>query len=252
MITFLLRKSFLHCWDNLYTLLCVNLCLALLVALYLYLASLQGGGYPGIVIIYLFNLLIGTASVAARKISDYDPPDVRLFFLGAKTVWKDALFFTACFVLQGTALSYIIPFYLTLGSGLAGLSLAMLLFWACAVWWVAMIHYYPVRLRLNLPISLAVRRAFLLLTGNLSLSCAIFLLSAAALMLSLVTAMLLPGMSLILVFHQVAGRTLLLKYQYLEGHPQAREEIPWSRLLKDDLEFIGGRSVKGIVFPWKE
>ena len=252
MIRFLLRKTFLHWWDNLYTLLCVNLCLALLVALYLYLASLRGVGYLGIVIIYLFNLLIGTTSVAARKISDYDPPDVRLFFLGAKTVWKDALFFTACFVLHGIALNNIIPFYLTLGSKLAGLLLAMLLFWACVTWWLAMIYYYPVGLRLNLPIFTTVRRAFLLFTDNPSLSFAIFLLSTASLMLSFVTAMLLPGIGFMLVFHQVAGRTLLRRYRYLEGHPHAKQEIPWSLLLKDDLEFIGGRSAKGIVFPWKE
>jgi hypothetical protein len=252
MIPFVLRKSFLHCWDNLYTLLCVNLCLALLVALYIHQASLLGGGYPGLVIIYLFNLLIGTTSVAARKIADHDPPDVRLFFLGAKTVWKDALFFAACFVLHGMVFDHVIPFYLTLGSKLAGLLLAMLLFWVCVTWWLAMIYYYPVRLRLSLPIFSAVRRAFLLFTDNLSLSCAIFLLSAAALMLSLVTAMLLPGLSLVLVFHQVAGRTLLLKYDYLESHPRARENIPWSLVLKDDLERLGGRSLKEIILPWKE
>jgi hypothetical protein len=252
MITFVLRKSFLHCWDNLYKLLCVNLCLALLVALYVYLASMQGGGYPGIVIIYLFNLLIGTTSVVAKKVSDYDPPDVSLFFLAARTVWKDALFFTVCFVLHGMVFDYVIPFYLTLGNRLAGLSLAMLLFWVCVTWWLAMIYYYPVRLRLNLPVFTAARKAFLLFIDNLSLSFAIFLLSAVSLVVSLVTSMLLPGISLMLVFHQVAGRTLLLKYHYLESHPRAQKDIPWGLLLKDDLKVIGGRPLKGIIFPWKE
>ena len=250
MITFLLRKSFLHCWDNLYTLLCVNLCLAMLMALYVYLASVQGG-FPGLVVLYLFNLLIGTTSVVAKKVSDYDPPDVSLFFLGAKTVWKDALFFTGCVALHGMVLNYIIPFYLALGSRLAGLFLAVLLFWVCVACWAAMIYYYPVRLRLNLPVFKAVRNAFLLFTDNLSLSFAIFLLSAVSLMLSLVTTMLLPGISLVLVFHQVAGRTLLLKYHYLKSHPQAKKDIPWSLLLKDDLEVIGGRPLKEIIFPWK-
>jgi hypothetical protein len=252
MIKFLLRKTFLHCWDNLYKLLCVNLCLALLVALYVYLASLRGGGYPGILIIYLFNLLIGTTSVVASRISDYELPEVSLFVLAAKTVWKDALFFSACFELHGMVLGYVIPFYLTLGNRLAGLLLAMLLFWVCVTWWLAMIYYYPVRLRLNLPVLTAARKAFLLFTDNLSLSFAIFLLSAVSLMLSLVTSMLLPGISLMLVFHQVAGRTLLLKYRYLESHPRAKRDIPWSLLLKDDLEVIGGRPLKGIIFPWKE
>ena len=251
MITFLLRKSFLHCWDNLYTLLCVNLCLAMLMALYVYLASVQGGSLPGLVVLYLFNLLIGTTSVVAKKVSDYDPPDVSLFFLGAKTVWRDALFFTGCVALHGMVLNYVLPFYLTLDSRLVGLFLAMVLFLVCVTWWVAMIYYYPVRLRLNLPVFTAARKAFLLFTDNLSLSFAIFLLSAVSLMLSLVTTMLLPGIGLMLVFHQVAGRTLLLKYHYLESNPRAKQDIPWSLLLKDDLEVIGGRPLKEIIFPWK-
>jgi hypothetical protein len=252
MIPFLLRKSFLHCWDNLYKLMGVNLCLALLLALYWRLASLPSGGFLGLPIIYVFNLLIGATSVVAREISDYDVPEARLFLLAVKGVWKDALFFSVCFLLNGMLLDSILPFYLTLGSRIAGLLLAVLLFWACLAWWAAMVYYYPVRLRLNLPVFAAVRQAFLLFADNLAPSLAVFLLSAAALTLSLLTAMLLPGIALVLVFHQVAGRTLLLKYRYLDGHPQAKGEIPWSLLLKDDLEVIGRRSLKGIVFPWKE
>ena len=82
---------------------------------------------------------------------------------------------------------------------------------------------------------------------------AVFLISSVIFMLSLGTAMLLPGISFLLVFHQVAGRTLLLKYDYLENHPLVnRKDIPWSNLLKEDLEIINRRSLKEIIFPWKE
>jgi len=253
MITVLLKKSFLHYWDNLYKLLCVNLCLALLMALYVHLSFLQGGGYLGVVIIFLFNLLIAATSLMAREISDYDSPKISLFLLAAKTLWKDALFFTGWFVLHVTVLNHIIPFYLKLGSKLAGLSLAMLLFWVCAIWWMAMIYYYPLRLRLKCPVFKAAHKSLLLLTDNLSLSLAIVLFSSVFLILSLVTTMLMPGISFVLVFHQVAGRTLLLKYDYLESHPlENKNDVPWSLLLRDDLEIIGSRSLKEIIFPWKE
>ncbi len=253
MVTFLLKKSFFDYWDNLFKLLCVNLCLALLMALYFQLGYLQSGDYLGLVIIYLFNLLIGATSLVAWKISDYDFPKISLFLLAAKTVWKDALFFTVCFVLQVTILDHIIPFYLKLNSRLAGLSLAMLVFWVCAIWWVAMIYYYPLRLRLNFPVFKAARMSLLFFTDNLSLSLAILLISLVLLMLSLVTTMLLPGISFMLAFHQVAGRTLLLKYDYLANHrPANKKDIPWSLLLKDDLDIVGKRSLKEIIFPWKE
>jgi hypothetical protein len=253
MLFFLLKKSFFDYWDNLFKLLCVNLCLALLVALYIQLSFLRGGAYLGLVIIYLFNLLIGVTSVAVWKISDYDLPQISLFLLAAKTVWKDALFFTACFVLQASVLHHIIPFYLKLDSRFAGLSMAMLVFWVCAIWWVAMIYYYPLRLRLNFPVLKAARMSLMFLTDNFSLSLSIFLISSALLMLSLVTTMLLPGISFVLALHQVAGRTLLLKYDYLARHqPANKKEIPWGLLLKDDLDIVGRRSLKEIVFPWKE
>jgi hypothetical protein len=171
----------------------------------------------------------------------------------ARTVWKDALFFTSCFVLQGTVLDRIIPFYLRQSGRLAGMSLAMLLFWVSVIWWVAMIYYYPLRLRMSFPVFKAVRKSLLLLMDNLSVSLSIFLISTVLLMLSLVTTMLLPGISFLLVFHQVAGRTLLLKYDYLNSHPlENRKDIPWSLLLDDDLVIIGRRSLKEIIFPWKE
>ena len=253
MITFLLKKTFLHYWDNLYKLLYANLCLALLIALCMYTLSQEGGSYLSLVPFYLFNLLIGATALVSRRISDHDLPENSLWLLGAKTLWKDALFFTAWVILHAAVFTLLIPFYLGLANRLVGLSLAMTLFWVCIFWWVAMIYYYPLRLRLNLPVFRAAHRSLLFLTDNLSLSLAISMVSAVILMLSVVTSMLLPGISFVLIFHQVAGRTILLKYTYLESHPTAnRKDIPWNLLLKDDLEIIGKRSLKEILFPWKE
>ena len=45
----------------------------------------------------------------------------------------------------------------------------------------------------------------------------------------------------------------LLKYDYLESHPPAnKKDIHWSLLLREDLEIIGRRSLKEIIFPWME
>lgn len=253
MINFLLRKSFYDYWDNLYKLLVINLCLALLIALYIHLVYLQGNVYLGIPIIFLFNLLIGAASLLGMKISDYDLPGFSLFFQGIKKVWVDALFFTACIALQMSIINHIIPFYLKLGNRLAGLSLTMLVLWICAIWWFATIYYYPLRFRLKLSIIKAARQSLLFLADNPILTLGLLLTSLVLFMLSLAIAMLLPGISFLLVFYQVSGRTLLRKYRYLESHPDTdKKDIPWSHLLKEDLEILNRRSVKEIIFPWKE
>ncbi len=253
MITFLLKKSFFDYWDNLYKLLIVNLCLALIMAFYALQSSMQGHGHIEIAIIYLFNLLIGATSRVAGKISDNDLPKVSLFIHATKTAWKDALFFTGAIVLQVKILDHIIPFYLKLSARLVGMSMGMLIFWICVIWWVAMIYYYPLRLRLNLSVFQAVYKSLQLFADNFTLSLAVFMVSSVLLMLSLVTAMLLPGISFLLVFHQVAVRTLLFKYDYMKNRsPADKKDIPWGFLLKEDLEIIGKRSLSEIIFPWKE
>ena len=253
MVNFLLRKSFYDYWDNLYKLLCINLCLALLMALYIHLVYLQGNVYLGIPIIFLFNLIIGAASMMGMEISDYKLPGFSLFLQGIKKLWVDALFFTACIALQTSIINHIIPFYLKLENKMAGLSLAMLVLWISTIWWAATIYYYPLRLRLKLSIIKAARQSLLLLADNLILSTGILLISFVLVMLSLATAMLLPGTTFLLVFYQVSGRTLLLKYRYLETHPTGeKKDIPWNDLLEDDLKIISRRSVKELIFPWKE
>jgi hypothetical protein len=253
MINFLLRKTFYDYWDNFYKLFCINFCLALLMALYIHLVYLQGYIYLGIPIIYLFNLLIGGASLMGLKISDYDLPGFKVFFQGIKSVWVDALFFTACIALQTSIANHIIPFYLKLGNKMIGLSLAILVLWISAIWWAATIYYYPLRFRLKLSVMKTARQSLLLLADNVILAVGILFTSFVLVMLSLATAMLLPGISFLLVYYHVATRTLLLKYNYLESHPKAdKKSILWDRLLEDDMKIINRRSLKEIIFPWKE
>ena len=45
----------------------------------------------------------------------------------------------------------------------------------------------------------------------------------------------------------------LYKYDYLEENPDAkRNDIPWDALLIDERERVGKRTLRGMIFPWKE
>jgi hypothetical protein len=63
--------------------------------------------------------------------------------------------------------------------------------------------------------------------------------------------MLLPGPGGLLLFLDEALRIRLLKYDWLEANP-GRKKIPWNTLLEDDREKTGSRSIKGLIFPWKD
>jgi hypothetical protein len=44
----------------------------------------------------------------------------------------------------------------------------------------------------------------------------------------------------------------MYKYDYLEKNPGDRRRIPWDALLVEDRERVGKRTLKGMIFPWKE
>ena len=45
----------------------------------------------------------------------------------------------------------------------------------------------------------------------------------------------------------------MYKYDWLEANPEAnRKKIPWDALLMDDKERVGKRTLRGMIFPWKE
>ena len=70
---------------------------------------------------------------------------------------------------------------------------------------------------------------------------------------SIFTAFLFPGFGGLLVWHQAAMRLRLYKYDYLEENPGAnRKKIPWDGLLVEEKEKVGKRTLRGMIFPWKE
>jgi hypothetical protein len=70
---------------------------------------------------------------------------------------------------------------------------------------------------------------------------------------SLFTALLLPGISSILLFWNTAFKLRLYKYDWLEQNPGSnKKSIPWDALLVEDRERVGKRTLKGMIFPWKE
>jgi hypothetical protein len=54
-----------------------------------------------------------------------------------------------------------------------------------------------------------------------------------------------------------AFRLRMYKYDYLEEHPELkspreRRQIPWEDLIFDDRQLMGKRTLRGMIFPWKD
>jgi hypothetical protein len=75
--------------------------------------------------------------------------------------------------------------------------------------------------------------------------------------ISLLTAFLVPGPGGLALWMDEAVRLRLMKYDYLEENPpeagtRKRAKIPWDALLIDDRERTGSRTIKNLIFPWKD
>ena len=60
-------------------------------------------------------------------------------------------------------------------------------------------------------------------------------------------------MGALLLWYNVALKLRMYKYEYLEKNPNAkRKDIPWETLLAEEKEYLGKRTLKGFIFPWKD
>jgi Zn-dependent protease with chaperone function len=113
-------------------------------------------------------------------------------------------------------------------------------------------YFFPLQARLERRFFKILKKMFLLLLDNPLFTFGLLLASLIILVLSVFTIFLLFGITTILLWWNVALKLRLYKYDHLEKHPDDRRRIPWDALLVEDRERVGKRTLKGMIFPWKE
>ncbi len=99
----------------------------------------------------------------------------------------------------------------------------------------------------------AIRIGIRILLEEIRFSSALSLLWWLLLIFSALTAFLFPGFAGLLLLDMTGFRVLLLKRDYLEKHPdEGTVDTPWERILEEEREKLGNRSLKRTFFPWRE
>ena len=257
MILFTIKKTFFDMWDNLFSIIFLNIGFSLITAVGIYILQLftkldLAFLFLGILVVAgIFLVYIGAASMLARDIADYKAPTFKTFFQYIKEVWKASLAFTLTIVIQ---LFIILGVYLysRIGNILSFLAISIL-FWTSVVWWLSSQYYFPVRSRLDTKVKKIFFKSFALFFDNTLFTIALAIGTLILLILSSFTAFLIPGIGTILLWHQVGTKLRCYKYDYLEQHPDAgKKNIPWTQLLDEERERVGKRTLRGLIFPWKE
>ena len=257
MLGFYIKKAFFDMWDNLLTLVLINLGFIMVMAAVVYFPYLLSASpvlslFGLCVGLVLFNIYAGGAARVAGAMADFQSITLREFAGYLKDTLSASLSLGGITVLQVIVLAVAFPFYLNVG-GIVGLAAMSLIFWISIVWWLSSQYFFPVRHRLDRDIRKILKKCFILFFDNTGFTIFMGIGSLVIIVISGFTAFLLPGFGAVLLWQQVGTRLRLYKYDYLEENPEAdRKRIPWAALLMEDKERVGPRSLRGMIFPWKE
>ena len=257
MVGFFIKKAFFDGWDNLFSILLLNLGFILAIAIGFALPSgLSLPAWAGIGFGVL-SLAAGSVWWSACVFATKGIADFGSFHFGE--IWKNVrlglvpgLQVGAFLVLGWLVVSVGMPFYLSAG-GILGALAAGVLFWCAVILLLALQYYIPLRSRLGGGLRKNLRKSFVMFFDNPGFSVFLFIYTALCLAVSLFLAFLLPGFAGACLAQNVALRLRLYKYDWLETEPRAnRRAVPWDDLLEEDRDLVGKRTLKGMFFPWKE
>lgn len=263
MILLFLKKSFFDGWDNLFRLLLVNVPFAALLGgeASIAVAMLNGrGGAPLSVVEFLIlaagwvvvSLYSGASVYFVNKIADYDAPGFKDFFSGfRKTAVRSALFGLVSSILFGLFL-LCLGYYGARGDILGSLAMG-LVFWGGLFAFVSLQWFNAIMVRLDGRFLKILRKCFLVAIDNLGFSVFFALWSLLLGALTVATAGFIPGAGGMQLASCDALRLRLRKYDWLEQNPGAkRNKVPWKELMVEEDELVGPRSLRSMIFPWKD
>ena len=258
MFGFLVKKAFFDTWDNLFRVLLVNIGFYAPIALFVYAPVitppiLAVRAFVQLAAVALFCVYTGGVSAVASAIADYKSPDFAMFWQAIQDTYKTSLLFGLVNGVFLVVLRVAFNVYGVIDQQLLGLLGQVILFWVTLGWLLATQFFFPIQSQLERNPRKMLRKMALLFFDNTALMLGLALGAVLILGVSVLTGGILPGLGAVLVWHNGGLKLLLYKYDYLEEYPDAdRRKIPWDALLVDDRDRVGKRTLRGMIFPWKE
>jgi len=137
--------------------------------------------------------------------------------------------------------------------GIIGLSAATFLFVISLIIILSMQFFFPVYGLLNKSFYKTIKTCFIIFFDNTFFSIVMLFGIVIIFFISVFFAYLLPGIMTIFLWLNVGIKLRLYKYDFLEiNKGSERKNIPWEELIAKDREMLGRRTLRGLIFPWKD
>ena len=257
MIGFLIKKGFFDLWDNLLFVVLMNI--GFVVPLALVYASAVAVDYSMVLSIIIMVIAVLIFSLYSLGVSAVTFGYSR-YKKGGFAAFKEAfrfhighafLHFGICIVI-GFTIMFGIPFYFSMGNYF-GLIMGMILFWIIVAIVMALQYFFPLCFHMEADSPLkTLKKCFLVVSDNFGATMFLLLRTVFDLVLTILTASLIPGLGGICLSRMDTVRLLMKKYDFLEANPEAtRKDVNWEDLLYEERQLVGPRSLKSMIFPWK-
>ncbi len=258
MIGFFIKKAFFDAWDNLIGLVLSNLGYLVVVMLFtLGMQYLSGSTLLFFFVIIIAMILFSFHSVGIANItknySDYKRLGFEGYKEGIKLFTSHAWFYALINIVMLSLAFLVMPFYLTMGNTI-GFILGIITFWMLLTLILAMQFYLPLMSRFtgDKPFK-TFKKCFIISIGNLSTTIFLLIFNIIQLALTVLTAGLLFSMTGITLASQDAFKLLLLKLDWLDENPEEDyKHVDWEDILFEERENVGHRSIKNMIFPWRD
>ncbi|TVQ40277.1 MAG: hypothetical protein EA384_03565 [Spirochaetaceae bacterium] len=258
MILFSIKKAFFDFWDHFLPSILCNLGFIVVLSIPMLAPAWFGGVSPSLgMVVFAVGVLLafvylGVASMLARDIVNYQAPEWATVPVYLSQTWPACVVLGLIYLVHAFLLSIALPVYTAMGS-VPALAAMAFLFWASIIWLIASQFYLPIRSQLDTNVGKILKKSFLIVFDNTAFSIVVACGALLLFSVSIFTALLMPGIMGVLIWLNGALKLRLYKYDFLEEQPGSRRrDIPWDELLYEDRERVGKRSLKGMIFPWKE
>ena len=261
MYLFFIKKNFYDGWDNMLSLIVINLVimtvsLGLLSLIY----ALQQSVPLVIALIILFGIVISILTLASGEVAssaaNFGSAHIADFFRAIPSCIADGIRFGLILSVVGTAAYVCIPFYFAQKT-LPTMFIGSMFVWLVVFTLLSLQWFVAIRSLMHNDLKKCLKKCFIVFFDNIWFSLFTVVYNFFLLALSVFLFGLLPSVAGITLAQVNALRLRLYKYDYYEAHPELKTPkekryIPWDELLQNDKETLGPRSFKSLIFPWKE
>jgi len=261
MYLFFIKKNFYDGWDNMLTLIVVNLVvMAASLGLLSLIYALQESIPLIVALILIFGIVLSILALASGEVAssaaNFGSAHIADFFRAIPSCIADGIFFGLVIAVIGAASYVCIPFYFAQKT-LPAMFIGSMFVWLVVFTLLSLQWFVAIRSLMHNNFKKCLKKCFLIFFDNIWFSLFTAAYTFFLFVLSIFFLGLLPSLSGIALAQVNALRLRLYKYDYHEAHPELKTPkekrcIPWDELLQNDKDTLGPRSFKSLVFPWKE